>query len=90
VTYVRTKLGTVETTLPDASVLQPTITALPLWRGNEQENLICGGCDATIGKSISPGTLNRLLGSPVQIIAVCPHCRANNVIPSTIMNDTGP
>ena len=81
-TFVRTKLGVVDAPLPGASILKGA--TLPLLRGNEPEDLLCGGCEAVLGKSISGSTLKQRMAAPVQLIAICPKCGANNVLPSTI------
>lgn len=82
-TFVRTRLSVVAKPLPKASVLIPT--ALPAWKGDEQENLLCGGCDAVIGKSISALTVKTTFAAPAQLIAICPKCRSNNVVSSTLI-----
>lgn len=80
-TFVRTKLGVVEKPHAEASVFTGP---LPLFRGDEQENLLCGGCEAVIGKSISARTLKTRIAVPNQLIAVCAKCGTYNVLPSTL------
>jgi hypothetical protein len=81
-TFVRTKLGLIDTPHPLAAVLK--VTQLPVLRGNEQENLLCGSCEVVLGKSISALTAKTRFATPHQLIIVCPRCAANNVLPSTV------
>jgi len=81
-TFVRTKLGTVEKPLEGASIIQPN--GVPAFKGEEQENLLCGGCELVIGKSVSATTLKARFAAPVQLVVICPKCKAYNVLPSTL------
>lgn len=83
-TYIRTKLGVVDTPLPNASILKPA--QLPLFKGDEQENLLCGGCEALLAKSASSMTMKKRFAAPHQLVIVCPKCHANNVLPFTMMD----
>jgi hypothetical protein len=79
-----TKLAIVDTLHAGASLLSPQ--TLPVFIGSEQGDLICGGCEAVVCKSISPRTLKNRFGAPNQLILLCPLCNAYNVLPSTLIS----
>ena len=82
-TFITTRLGLVDKPHPGASILKFTGKP-PALRGSDQENLLCGGCEVVLGKSISALTVKNLFGASNQLILVCPKCGANNVLPSTL------
>ncbi len=69
--------------MPNASILKPT--NLPLFKGTEQENLLCGRCEVVLAKSVSATTMKTRFAAPHQLVIICPKCRANNVLPFTMM-----
>jgi hypothetical protein len=83
---VTTKLSIVASPLKGASVLRPE--ELPALTGVEPEDLICGGCGSVVEDSISAITMKSRFDAPNQLILVCPACSSNNVLPSTLIQNS--
>ena len=87
--YVRTKLPLVDMPHPQASILRPTLDALPLFTGGEQVDMLRGGCEAVICRSMSALTSKTKFAAPHQLVVICPRCGVNNVLPSTMHSEGG-
>ncbi len=75
----QTKLSIVESPHAQASILR--FAATPAIKGNENEDLLCGGCGAVIGESVSTRTIANKCVAPVQLLIVCQSCNRHNRIP---------
>ena len=77
-----TKLATIKTPHQRASILKPE--RLPAFEGEEEENLVCGGCAAVVCRGVSQMTTKTRFASPFQLIIICPQCATKNVLPSAL------
>jgi hypothetical protein len=78
----KTKLEAVDNPSPQASVLDAEVA--PAFIGDDDEDLICGGCGTILGRNISAATIRQRFIAPAQLILVCPKCQANNVLPAQV------
>lgn len=68
--------------MPDARASIIQLDNTPAFIGDEQEDLLCGSCGATLGQGISAATLRQHTSAPAQLIVSCPGCKAYNRVPS--------
>jgi hypothetical protein len=80
----KTKLSVIPTPDKKATILIVAVT--PAFKGDENEDLLCGGCDIVLGESISLDTLYSRFVAPVQFLVVCAKCKAHNRIPVQVGN----
>jgi hypothetical protein len=76
------RLPTVPSPHKQASILAPTVA--PLLRGNDSENLLCGGCSVILTEGFSEATISSRFAAPAQLLIKCPKCGAFNVLPAKI------
>ena len=76
------KLEIIDQPHPKASVLALTIT--PAIKGDDDEDLLCGGCGVVLCESFSRDTSASLFMAPAQMLLTCPKCGAHNRLPAQV------
>jgi phage FluMu protein Com len=79
---INKRLPVVQSPDKQASILAPTVA--PVLKGDESENLLCGGCSAMLGEGVSENTISTRFAAPVQLLIKCPKCGAYNELPAKI------
>lgn len=74
------RLSVVQSPDKQASILAPTVT-LAL-KGDESENLLCGGCSVILAGGVSEKTVSSRFAAPVQLLIKCPECGPYNELPA--------
>ena len=67
---------------PQASIFSPT--SLPILKGGELENQLCGSCAVIVIEGVSTGSLRSTLSAPIQLLIRCPKCGAYNTLPTQV------
>jgi len=67
---------------PQASIFSPT--SLPILKGGELENQLCGSCAVILAEGVSAGTLRSTFSVPFQLLIQCPQCRVYNALPAQV------
>lgn len=50
----------------------------------DEADLVCGSCGHVLMSGWTPDTARVALSAQTQVLAICPECRAHNLIPVTI------
>jgi|HubBroStandDraft_6_1064221.scaffolds.fasta_scaffold2549202_2 hypothetical protein len=78
------QLQVVKETHPDDSLFVPTDgMAAAFFKGNEDEDMLCGACGFVLGDGISRRTMLMRTAVPHRLVFRCPKCSANNVVRAT-------
>ncbi len=67
---------------PEASILAPEV--LPAFKGDEDEDLLCGSCGVVLCEGVRAGRMATLFRAPVQLLLKCPNCGVFNYLPSQL------
>ena len=81
ITKQKTTLTVVKKPHREASILKFQVT--PAFTGNEDEDLLCGGCGTVLFDGVSAETISRRYAAPVQLLATCV-CGAHNRLPAQV------
>ena len=72
---------------PDKSILIDP-KSLPVYSGNDSENLLCGGCSTMLIKGISEKSMTERFVMPSELFIKCPKCGGYNYVPTKILKIT--
>lgn len=75
-------LSTVRVPYKQASILEPEV--LPVFKGDDDENLLCGGCSVVLAEGVSEETLVASFAVPAELLIRCPKCGALNEVPALL------
>ena len=82
--HTQTKLPIIKAPDANASILKPT--EHPAFKGNEQDDLLCGSCDVVLFEGVSAASVKAKYAAPVQLLVKCPECGSHNNLPAQIGN----
>lgn len=78
------RLQVVKDTHPEDSLFVPMDgMSGPFFKGNDDEDMLCGACSYVLGDGMSRRTMLMRTAVPHRLVFRCPKCSANNVVRST-------
>lgn len=80
----RTRLEIISFPHSQASFIAPK--TLPVFVGtDDEEELLCGRCDAVLCSATSAASFKARFGAPFQLLVLCPECETANALPFTLV-----
>ena len=73
-------LSTVPVPLKEASIF--SATCLPVMKGSDKDNLLCGSCSVVLAEGVSEQTLATRFAVQSELLLRCPKCGALNELPA--------
>jgi phage FluMu protein Com len=75
-------LSTVPVPFKNASIF--SATCLPVMKGSEEDNLLCGSCSVVLAEGVSEQTLATRFAVRSELLVRCPKCGALNELPAQV------